>query len=738
MSVWIYDLETYPNIFTMVAANVETKQIWMYEISDRKDDSRPLRRFLTDLYRNKDEMCGFNNIGFDYPLIHHFLKNKGITCDELYQKAMELINSYEDERFSNTIPEKDMFIPQLDLYKINHYDNKNKSTSLKMIEFNMRSKTIEDLPFPVGKVLSYPEMDVLLHYNKKDVMETYKFYLHNLEAIEMRRILSKEFNMACMNYNDTKLGKEYFINQLEKAQKGICYTQGKFGRKANRTVRKEIDLSNVFFDYVEFERPEFNAIKDWIVKQKITETKGVFSDIEENDLGDVAKYANMTTKKQKLKLVGGKPVGDPERKPLMKEINSMKKQDVIDTSTLIKLEDDLHGFPDEDQVNKLKTLHPCGQVVRYYLKTGKPTWEFQWKIVESLNVVIDGIDVVFGLGGLHASVEGVTFESNDEWVIVDYDVASYYPNLFISNRVYPEHLSELFCEIYKEVYIKRKSYAKGTPQNAAMKLALNGNYGETNNQYSPMYDPLATMTITINGQLSLCMLVEECLKFEGLKLIQCNTDGLSFYCKREHLDEISKVVEDWEKVTKLEMERALYSKMAIRDVNNYIAIYDNGKYKRNGAYEFKIAHRDGEGLQFHQNQSALIIREAAFEKIVNGTPVEETIKNCKDPYDFCLRTKVPRSSRLITISDSGEQTLQQNICRYIISNRGEKLVKIMPPLPDSEDRSEREFNIESDWYVSTCNNMDDFNWDINYDYYIFEACKLVDGVGEVWKVKERN
>lgn len=731
-SVWVYDIETYPNIFSMVAANGATKELRVFEISDRKDDSKQLRGFLTKLYKEKAEMVGFNNIGFDYPVIHHFLKNKGITCDELYAKAMEIINSMREDRFGTSIREKDILIKQLDLFKIHHYDNVNKSTSLKLLEFNMRSKTIEDLPFPVGKELTFDEMDVLLHYNKKDVLETYKFYLHSDDAIEMRRTLTKEFGMDCMNYNDTKIGKEYFVNQLEKAMPQSCYKQSKFGRKVNQTKRESIDLSGIVFPYVKFERPEFQAVLDWIKSQVITETKGVFSNIEEHLLGDVAKYANLTTKKLKLKVSGGLKTSTPERKEAMKQLREELKLDFPDEDLVKELQDKIHGLPDQDKINELKELHPSGWVEREVMKSGI-SWNFKWRIAETLSVQIQGIDVVFGLGGIHASVESQTFVSDDEWVIIDYDVASMYPNLFISNRVYPEHLSENFCDIYKDVYMKRKSYDKGTPQNAVMKLALNGTYGATNDKFSPFYDPLATMTITINGQLSLCMLAEQLLKFDGLKLIQKNTDGVTVLAKRKDLEEIDKVVKQWDKTTGLEMERALYSKMAIRDVNNYIAVYEGtGKVKRNGGYQYKIGHIDGEGLDFHQNQSAVIIKKAAFEKIVNNVPVIKTLKECDNPFDFCLRTKVDRSSKLVSVNGAGEETVEQNICRYYVSKKGVNLIKMMPPLETADSDEWRSFSIESGWLVKTCNSIDDFKWDVDYEYYLNEANKLVEGVGEVW------
>lgn len=715
---YIYDLETYGNVFTGVFVNEAQKKVWVFEISDRKDDTKRLRSFLKKLYNDKARMVGFNNLGFDYPILHWWLKvTKGspVTAKEIYNFAQDLINTQNVDKFANTIPEKKHFIQQIDLYKIHHFDNPAKATSLKMIEYNARSKNIEDLPFEVGKTLSDSEIDTLIEYNKHDVMETLKFYKESLGAIKMREDLGKKYGMNCMNFNDTKIGKEYFVKMLEKEMKGCCYDYSSGKRKIRQTRRKSIDISEIIFDYVKFERPEFQALLEWFKAQTVTETKGVFTNIEEHNLGELVKYSRLVTKKKKLN-----PQLSNEEAELYTSVWKDKKGKSEEER--LNARKMLDGKPSQEYVDELTKERPCSWISETKLKSGKFSYHWNWRIAESLNVVVDGFEYVYGVGGIHASVEGVTFESNEDWVIRDEDVASYYANLFISNRVYPEHLSERFCDIYKDVYDQRKNYPKGTPENAVMKLALNGVYGSSNDKFSPFYDPKAMMTITVNGQLSLTMLAEKLIEIEELQMIQCNTDGLTIYYKREHKDTVDQIIKDWEDQTGLEMESALYSQMAIANVNNYLAVYEeDGSVKRNGRFQF-------EGLGWHQNQSSLVIQKAACDYITKGIPIEKTIKGNKDPYNFMLRTKVPRTSRLITVDEEGLEYSEQNICRYYISHEGRKLVKVMPPLPDKDE--ERYIGIDKAWLVRTCNDMGDFQWDINYDYYIEEANKLVESVGK--------
>jgi len=675
MRYYIYDLETYREAFTCVISN-EEGQVETFEISRRKREANKLRAFLGKIYSQKAKMVGFNNIGFDYPVLHYFLNNKGLNSEDIYNKAMEIINSPFDDRFKHVIWDRDIMIPQVDLFKIHHFDNKAKQTSLKMLEFNMRSDNIEDLPYHPNSDLTDDMIDKIIEYNKHDVLQTLKFFNHSKGAIEFREELGEKYGRDFTNYNDTKIGAEFFIMELEKENPSSCYRKEGNRKVPNQTHRKILKLRDAIFDYVEFKRPEFNAIRDWFMKQEIKETKGIFIDILESDMGDVAKYSSMVTKRKKL---SGKP-SDSEKQKLLKKYPSC-------------------WFEEKE------------------LKTGAISYYVCWNVAETLNVVVEGLQYDYGTGGLHGAIGGRIYESDDEYILKSYDVSSFYPHLSIQNNVYPEHLSEKFCEVYENIYNERKKYSKGTAENLMFKLCLNSVYGNSNNQFSPFYDPLFTMKITINGQLLLCMLAERLLEIPNLKVIMVNTDGLEFIVPIKHKDEAHKVCQQWEKDTKLTLEDETYEKLCLNNVNNYLGIFDNGKTKRKGAYEY-------DSLGWHQNHSALVIKKAVEQNLVYGIDIEEFIKNHDDIFDFFLRVKIPRTSRLVTVDDDGVEYPEQNISRYYISKSGRKLTKIMPPLPDKEE--ERYIGVDKEWKVTVCNDISKFNNDINFDYYISEALKLTE------------
>ena len=714
------DLETYPNCFTATFYEIGSDETHVFEISNRKSEISEMLMYLSKIKKQDMRLITYNGVGFDYPVIHFILekaikaKKSGvklkITPNQIYKYAMKVINSKKDGGFGIHIKQEDVLLRQCDLMKINHFDNKAKMTSLKLLEFNMRSKNIEDLPFEVGKSLSSNEIDVLIKYNIHDVMETFKFYKVCLDMIKMREELSIKYGFDCINYSDTKIGEQFFMKEIEKTKSDAFYTFDHNGRKKiKQTVRDVISVKDCLFDYLRFSTPEFKALHKWFSNQNISETKGVFSDIEEHELKDLAKFSEMVVKKIKFK-----------SKPSKEDIDLFKADHPLGWVEEVELKaTQLVLDSNGDRVKEEYFCENSGKLKVRNKREFKKSYYGCYNVAETLNVVYGCCRIDYGVGGLHSSRKGVV-TSDEECVIMTYDVASMYPNIAIANKVYPEHLGESFCTSYENFYEERKKFAKGTGENLAIKLGLNSVYGKSNDKFSAFYDPMYTMKITINGQLSLSMLAEKLVQKCDAKLIMLNTDGLEIYVKRDKQSEVERIVSLWEKVTGLQMEGDIYQSMFIRDVNNYTSVTTSGKVKQKGAYEYK-------DLAWHKNMSALVIPMAVEYELFGRGTAEEFIRNHKNEYDFMLRAKVPRSCRLVLIKD-GIEIPQQNVCRYYPSLSGGELVKIMPPLEGKDE--DRYMAVEAEYLVNPCNNMDDFNWDINYDYYINEAEKLLSPLKE--------
>ena len=63
---WIYDLETYPNIFTMAIKHALTGERRIYEISSRRNDTKDMMLFLAWLKESGARMIGFNTVSYTH------------------------------------------------------------------------------------------------------------------------------------------------------------------------------------------------------------------------------------------------------------------------------------------------------------------------------------------------------------------------------------------------------------------------------------------------------------------------------------------------------------------------------------------------------------------------------------------------------------------------------------------------------------------------------------------------
>jgi hypothetical protein len=140
------------------------------------------------------------------------------------------------------------------------------------------------------------------------------------------------------------------------------------------------------------------------------------------------------------------------------------------------------------------------------------------------------------------------------------------------------------------------------------------------------------LNITLTGQLSLLMLIEQLNEIQGVEIISANTDGIEILDKFNNFKEIQNVVCSWEVFTGLNMEFGEYKALYARDVNNYIALYD-GYLKTKGVYAW-TKPKLGKTL-IHT-----IVYKAIQAYILNNKPLEDTIRACDNIEEFLLVRKV--------------------------------------------------------------------------------------------------
>jgi len=627
--VIIYDIETMQELFLIVCM-VPGKAGKSFQVSKWKNE---LDKFVRYTEANSDVYwVGYNNLRFDSQVVEWILRNYDnwheLTnleiCSRIAQKAADVIHDANYDVFPE-YREHELSLKQIDLFKINHYDNKNRMVSLKRLEFEMDLENIEEMPIHHTKVnMTKEEVELTIDYCYNDVDATYEFYKittgqtdHPLykgnNQIELRQDIFEEFGIPCLNYSDSKIGDE-MIKKYYCSEKGINYNE--LPKKGY--FRKSIDVKNCIAKYVTFDTPQL--------------------------------------------------------KEFLKKINKMQ----------LGLQDDF-----------------------------KEHIDFHGNVYS------------FMKGGLHTENKPKVFEADEEYEIIDWDVSSYYPAIIINNGKFPAHLGKEFLRGYKQMFDKRlelKPLAKKDKKIkgivGALKLAVNSVYGKSSDMQNWIYDRQLTMFTTITGELSLMMLIEQ-YETSGIHVISANTDGVTIKIKKALLPLMHEINDWWCSITQYELERTDYSKIIFSTVNDYLAIMTNGEIKKKGDFltDFEL----------HKNKSARIVPIALERYFVSGIPVDETIRNHDNLYDFCLRQKATRSFHYEgTNRATGEVTIYNKLIRYYVSNTGDKIFKVKNP--ECQTRAAAISQIEAgEWVCKVCNFLPKGSStdNVNYDYYIEKTNRII-------------
>jgi len=249
----------------------------------------------------------------------------------------------------------------------------------------------------------------------------------------------------------------------------------------------------------------------------------------------------------------------------------------------------------------------------------------------------------FGIGGLHSVGDGGSFYSDNNHKTYQIDVRSYYPRTIIGAQLHsPQMPPEVFFGengAYEGLVIERdvakarlaelklQGIVDGAEVDAldaivaGNKLSNNGFFGKLNSKYAAnIYSPKTFADITLTGQLSLLMLIEQ-LELLGVQVLSANTDGITVRTPTTIQPQVDAMVKWWEDRTGYDMDYDHYKSIHYRDVNNYCTHYVDDKIKGIGIFCNK---------HVRHSPSNWIVRDAVFAYIKNGTSPYVTVEDCQD------------------------------------------------------------------------------------------------------------
>ena len=265
MNHYVMDYETLVNCFVGVFKHYKTDEEFIFVVHELQNDFNALVEFLKKNKKNKEWHISYNGLAFDAQITHYILKNEknllSLTRQEiaqtLYKYAQETISKSNRKEFLE-FPEWYMTIRQIDVFKLNHWDNPAKRSSLKWIQYSMDWENILDMPIHhETEITTKKELKTIIKYCINDVDSTKEIYTRSKSEIALRMNLTNQYNINLFNASEPRISKELFAYYLSKE-----LSMPKRDLKTLRTYRKIIRVKDIILSYTKFTTPEFQLLLD--------------------------------------------------------------------------------------------------------------------------------------------------------------------------------------------------------------------------------------------------------------------------------------------------------------------------------------------------------------------------------------------------------------------------------------------------------------------------------------------
>jgi hypothetical protein len=260
---YVHDYETLQNCFTGVFENYKTTETKVFVIHDLQNDLNKFVTFLQECVTEKQWHISYNGLAFDAQITHFILDNYNDWLDLtgceianiIYRYAQRTIQKSNNKEFAD-YPQWKMSIGQIDIFKMHHWDNPAKRSSLKWIQYSMDWNNILEMPIHHESIITTKEeIDIILEYCINDVKSTKEIYNRSKSQISLRKELTKTYGIDLFSASEPRISKElfgyYLSEKLNIPKKEL---------KNMRTHRDIIKIKDIILPYINFTSNEFSTL----------------------------------------------------------------------------------------------------------------------------------------------------------------------------------------------------------------------------------------------------------------------------------------------------------------------------------------------------------------------------------------------------------------------------------------------------------------------------------------------
>ena len=265
MNHWVMDYETLSNCFTAVFEHYKTTETKVFVVHDLRNDFDDFIDFLKQNTDNREWHISYNGLAFDAQVTHYIIENyelwENLSAGEIagiiYKYATKCIARSDAKEFHD-YPQWKMCIGQIDLFKMHHWDNPAKRSSLKWIQYTMDWDNMLDMPIHhSASIETMDQIETILTYNINDVKSTKEIFSRSHELIKLRKDLTNTYGINLYSASEPRISKElfaYYMSEKLNIQKRDL--------KQMRTHRSIVKVKDIVLPYIKFVSTEFQTLLD--------------------------------------------------------------------------------------------------------------------------------------------------------------------------------------------------------------------------------------------------------------------------------------------------------------------------------------------------------------------------------------------------------------------------------------------------------------------------------------------
>ena len=271
--VIVYDIEIFPNVFHCTCKDTETNKLYLFEISNRKNQLTELVDFF--FFKNiGDKMfCGYNNKHYDDVIINYLIdfyyKMDSLSylkiCNSLFNLSSTIVTSEEGDTSKFKRWKYAKYFYSMDLLTM-LFSSKLR-VGLKEMQVTMHYKNVEEYSGDFSQFLPDSEIDNMIEYNINDVESTTELLNRLKDDVQLRLFIEKEYGIDALSMDSVKFGETLLL-------KKYC-EETRLSEQYVKTLRSPMDyipLKDVILPFISYKNPKLqDVLKD--MKSQIVYSK---------------------------------------------------------------------------------------------------------------------------------------------------------------------------------------------------------------------------------------------------------------------------------------------------------------------------------------------------------------------------------------------------------------------------------------------------------------------------------